>query len=162
MTERNNIRIVHLMDAPGAAAVLACWFVDEWTPWYGPDGLGDAVADLAACCGRDTIPICLVALDGSGKALGTAALRTSSAGDELGVGPWLAALLVAKEQRGRGVGARLIEAIEQEARRLGYAAVYTSTDTAEGLLHRRGWRAIGGTETLKGAATVYCRDLGDA
>ena len=38
----------------------------------------------------------------------------------------------------------LVEAIEAEAQRLGFPALYTSTDTAESLLQRRGWQAVGG------------------
>jgi GNAT superfamily N-acetyltransferase len=157
----SDLRIVHLVDAPEAAPVLARWFVDEWTPWYGPGGAGDADADLAACRSREALPICLVALDGEGAVLGTAALKDESVGSELGVGPWLAAILVGPEHRGRGVATALVAAIEAEARRLGLAAIYTSTDSAGNIMERRGWQAIGATDTLRGSATVYRRLIGD-
>ena len=76
MTGMRDFHIRHLIDAPNAAPALARWFVDEWTPWYGYDGPGDAVADLAACTDPDAIPLCLVALDDSGGVLGTASLRS--------------------------------------------------------------------------------------
>ena len=123
MTDKPNFRIAHLIDAPGAAPVLARWFVAEWGPWYGPGGDGDAEADLAACRVRDALPLCLVALGPGDVVLGTAALRDESVGSELGVGPWLAGLLVAPEHRGRGVGAALVAAIEGEAANLGFAAI---------------------------------------
>lgn len=160
MTGSADFRIVHLADAPDAASTLARWFVAEWKTWYGPGGAGDADADLAACESRDRLPLCLVALDAGGRVLGSAALKTDSAGSELGVGPWLAALLVGPEHRRRGVGSALIAAVEAEARRLGFPAVYISTDTAESLLRRHGWQPVGSTSTLRGPATVYRRRLG--
>lgn len=159
VTARRPIRIVHLRDAPGAAPTLTRWFVAEWGPWYGPDGPGDAEADLAACRGRDALPICLVALDGDGAVLGTAALRSESAGSALAPGPWLAALLVGRDHRGTGVARALVAAIEAEAHRLGFESLYTSTDAGGQRLTRRGWRAVGRTETLRGPVTVYRRDL---
>ncbi len=155
MSDRQNIRIVHLVDVPGAAAVLARWFVDEWTPWYGPDGAGDAEADLAECRSRDELPICLVALDAEDAVLGTAALKYESVGSELGVGPWLAAVLVGAAHRGQGVATALVAAVEDQARRLGFAAIHTSTDGAAGIMERRGWRAFGATRSLRGLVTVY-------
>ncbi len=154
-----TIRIVHLCDAPDAAPILARWFVDEWTPWYGPGGPGDAEADLAACRSRDTLPVCLVALDGDGRVLGTVALKPESVGSELGVGPWLAAFLVGPDHRGRGVGSALVAALEDEARRLGVPCLYTSADAAGGVLARRGWQAMAGSESLRGPVTVFRLDL---
>jgi GNAT superfamily N-acetyltransferase len=153
--------IVHVLDAPEAVPTLARWFVEEWSPWYGPDGPGDAQADLAACSSRSELPICLVALNGDNDALGTAALKSESVGSELGVGPWLAALLVGREYRGKGVGSSLVEAIEGEAYRLGFTSIYTSSENDEILMTRRGWKAIGTTASLKGPITVYRRELQD-
>ena len=100
MTFEQNFRFVHLMEAPEVMPTLERWFTEEWTPWYGPDGPGDAKSDLAACCSRDELPICLVGLNMDGELLGTAALKSESVGSELGVGPWLAAVLVGKDQAG--------------------------------------------------------------
>ncbi len=153
-----DIRIRHLLDVPHAAPTLARWFVAEWAPWYGPEGPGDAAGDLAASASRDALPICLVALGGDGELLGTVALKEESVGSELGVGPWLAALLVGPSHRGRGVGTALIAAIEAEAWRLGFEAIYVSTDVAEDLLRRRGWRPYGTSESLRGEVAVYRLD----
>lgn len=156
-----RFRIVHLVDAPEAASTLARWFVAEWEHWYGPDGPGDAASDLAASRSRDELPLCLVAVSLEGRVLGTAALKTESIGSELGVGPWLAALLVGTPFRGKGIGTALVAAVEREARRLGFGALYTSTDSADGLLLRRGWQAFGTTRSLRGRVTVYRRPLPD-
>ncbi len=156
-----NIHFVHLIDSPDAAPTLAKWFVEEWEPWYGTDGQGDAERDLAECCSKNDLPICLVALDRGGEVLGTAALKTESVGSELGVGPWLAAFLVGKGHRGKGVGTALVEAIEREAHRLGFDSIFTSASTAAGILVRRGWQAFGAAESLRGTTTVYRKQIRD-
>ena len=148
-------QIVHLMDVSEARPLLVRWFIEAWRPWYGPDGEGDAEADLAACIDRDRLPLCLVAIDNDGRPLGTAGLKAESLGSELGTGPWLAAFLVDEAERGRGIGRALIEAIAAEARRLGHKALYTATELPPERLWPRGWQAIGGSESLRGAVTVY-------
>ena len=79
-----DIHIVHLFEVPELAPTLERWFIEEWTPWYGPDGPGDAESDLSACRSRDELPICLVALNVDVEVLGTAALKSESVGSELG------------------------------------------------------------------------------
>jgi GNAT superfamily N-acetyltransferase len=151
------VQIDHLIDVPGAGRTLAEWFVAEWAPWYGPSGPGDAETDLASCASRDQLPICLVArIDG--EIVGTAALRAESAGAELGVGPWLTGLLVAATHRRRGVADGLVAAIENEARRLGFADLYCSVEPQRTLLQRRHWTAFGAASSRRGDLTVYrCR-----
>ena len=153
-----SVRIAHLADTPEAIPVLARWFVEEWEPYYGPAGRGDAEHDLRLCCNRDRIPIALVALDADGAAIGTAALKPDSMDSHRHLGPWLAALLVARDHRGEGVAAALVAAIENEARRLGFTEIYTG---ASGL-RRGGWRPVEGeAPTLRGPVTVYRRDLSE-
>ncbi len=159
MIPDRNIRIIHLSEMPKIAAMLERWFIDEWTPWYGPEGPGDAESDLAACRSRDELPICLVALSIDDELLGTAALKSESVGSEFGVGPWLAAVLVEKDHQGKGVGTALVEAIEKVAIRLGFKSIYTSTDTAMGILERRGWQTFGTTDSLRGTVTIYCKQV---
>ena len=139
--------------------LLARRFVEEYGPYYRPEGPGDAEADLKAARDRDQLPRCLVALDAVGRVLGTIGLRAESVPSHRHLTPWLAALLVAPAHRGRGVGARLIAAIEEEARRLGYQRLYVATDVLTGHIARRGWRAFDHAPTLRGVATVFALHL---
>lgn len=151
-----TLRLLHLCDAPAeTAAELVRRFEAEWAPYYGPGGPGDAARDIAACADKDALPICLVALDPDGTVVGTAALKERSVGEDIAPGPWLAAVLVWPGQRGKGVGRALVAAIEGEARRLGYPALYASTDSAQGILRRRGWTRIGETGSLRGRIQVF-------
>lgn len=155
-----DISTVLLADVPELIPTLIDWFVDEWEPYYGPSGPGDAGADLRDCCNRDVLPIAVLARDEGGTLLGTAALKADSAGSEQGVGPWLAAFVVAPDYRGKGVGTALVAAIETEAARLGFKAIYTSTDTAEGIFKRRGWQMFGDAVSLRGPLKIYRFSVG--
>ncbi|MFZ0613578.1 MAG: GNAT family N-acetyltransferase, partial [Desulfobacterales bacterium] len=53
-----------------------------------------------------------------------------------------AAGLVKPSERGRGIGTQLLAALEREACRLGFQRLYCATNTAESLLHRRGWQLM--------------------
>ncbi|MGI9412267.1 MAG: GNAT family N-acetyltransferase [Hyphomicrobiales bacterium] len=72
-------------------------------------------------------------------------------------GPWLAAFLVGQAHRGQGIGTALVKGIEDEAKRLGIGAIYTSTDSAGGLLERLDWRSFGDTHSLRGPVEIYCK-----
>ena len=153
-------KIVRLADAPSAIPTLTRWFIEEWAPWYGPDGQGHAGADLLACCNRDSLPLAVVALGDNDQVLGTAALKPQSLGSELGYEPWLAAVLVGQPFRRRGIGDMLVGTIETEARRLGHERIYVSTDSAVSLVTRRGWRPTAQhADSLRGRVFIYRLDL---
>jgi predicted N-acetyltransferase YhbS len=156
MTNTSVIR--HLLEVPEVLPVLVRWFVEEWGPYYGPEGPGDAEADLRAARHRDQLPICLVALDAAGDVTGTVALRVESIVSHRHLTPWLAALLVAPEHRRRGIGSALVAAIEGEARRLGHKRLYVGTDESR-FVERRGWRAFDQGSTLRGTTKVYALEL---
>ena len=137
----DGITIALLADHPLATADLQRLFESEWSDYYGPDGPGDAAADLAAFCSRDALPVGVVALH-EGTAIGVAALKAVSIDGYSQFTPWAAAALVAPGWRRRGVGARLIAALEDQARRRGHAAIYTGTASAQSLMRRLDWEYL--------------------
>ena len=148
-------RILPLHQARHAIAPLCRLFVEEWPSWYGPGCDGNAESDLLACCSPDRIPVAFVALDDRGVPVGTAALRRDSLGSELGLGPWLAGLIVAGPWRRMGVGTALVGAVEAHAQRLGVESIYAATDSATCLLLDRGWiRFPTRIESLRGPLDV--------
>jgi len=152
------VNIRDLKEVPEAVPELAAWFEAEWAPHYGPDGPGDAAEDLAECLEVDGLPRCLVALDPDGAVAGTIALKAASISHHQ-LTPWGGAFLVARKCRGRGVGTALVAALEELARTLKFARVYMSTDTALGLLQRRGWCAFDTAPSLRGTVHVCVVDL---
>ena len=100
-------------------------------------------------------------MDVGGTVLGTAALKSDSVGAELGLGPWLAALLVPYEHRHKGIGTALVSAIENEARCLGFDSIFTSTEAAARMIKRRGWTMLEEQAlSLRGPVAVYQKHLG--
>ncbi len=153
------IRITLLVDRPECVPTLTRWFEEEWEPHYGSHGKGDAGADLAECCRSDVLPLALVALDARGNPVGTVALRQSSVGSRPFESPWLAALLVEPGKRRQGVGTLLVAAIVEQARTLGFDALYTSTDAETLLSAQSGWRQLRHETSLRGPVTVYVKRL---
>ncbi|MCG8490272.1 MAG: GNAT family N-acetyltransferase [Sneathiellales bacterium] len=138
----NNLQIDLLADHPEAIPILTAWFEREWTPYYGPEGPGDAESDLRQFCNQTELPIAFVAIL-DGEICGTAALKQESVTTHPHLSPWLAALLVTPEFRRQGIAERLIEAIEKKAKELGFHTIYVGTGegsgTPESALRKRDW-----------------------
>lgn len=155
----SDFHISHLTDTPAAIPALKELFLQEWAAWYGPGGNGDAQIDLTTAAKRNTLPVALVALDSHKRALGCAMLKAQSVGAKLGYGPFLAAFVVRPQARRRGVGSGLVAAIEAVAARLGFSALYGATDSAGGILLRRGWDAIDRAPSSRGDMVIYRLNL---
>lgn len=72
------------------------------------------------------------------------------------LGPWVALLFTELEERGKGIGAKLLQAVEVEAQALSIPVLYLYTFTAQRLYECNGWQEI---ERLpyKGHDTVVMR-----
>ncbi len=149
-----DVRFARLGDAPHLADTLVAWYEREWFEYYGPGGPGDASENVRASMRSDGLPVCLVALDGAGAPMGAVTLRERSF-SHLHLTPWVGALLVEPSHRRKGVGAALVGAAEDEARRLGFETLHMSTDSAHSIAERRGWRAFDTAESGHGLVTVY-------
>ena len=130
-----------LADRPGLIGQIAAGYA-AWSPaWYGPDGPGDAMADLEARAQRGRIPLGLAAVDGD-QAVGAVALAGESMSRGADFGAWLVGLWVAPAHRGQGVGLGLIRAAVGQAAALGIADLRAGTASAAGLFERAGWSRL--------------------
>jgi len=73
------------------------------------------------------IPLSWIALV-DGQLAGTINLIENDDSQRTHLRPWLAALVVAKEFRGQGIGTQLVHTLLTDARRRGFPAVYFGTD----------------------------------
>ncbi len=73
------------------------------------------------------IPLSLVAL-ADGRLAGTVNLIDNDDRKRTHLHPWLAAMVVVEDLRGKGIGTKLVQALLAEARRLGFDSVYFGTD----------------------------------
>jgi len=91
-------------------------------------------------CGENCVPQTFVAIK-DGECVGTVALWNNDLGVRQDLTPWLACLYVAKEHRGQGVAAMLVDYCMAEAKRLGFEQLYLITEL-EGLYEKMGWRFV--------------------
>ncbi len=117
----------------------------RWGEWgHGETSLQTWTDVTAREAGRTDLPITLVALDGSGRALGAVGLGLADGAlteEERQLrGPWLLGLVVRADQRHLGVGRRLVVALEGLARDRGCSEVWVATGSdAREFYQRCGW-----------------------
>jgi GNAT superfamily N-acetyltransferase len=133
-----------LADHIGLVDTLVDWYRQEWEPYYGSRGPGDARADLVSRCKRDELPIGLVALEGN-SICGTAALDRDAT---TGLTPSVVGLLVARDHRGKGIADALVDAAERLALGLRYDELFISTAVLGEMLVRKGWSERGEVDFL--------------
>lgn len=150
--------VARLADHPGALPVLERLFESEWADYYGPKGPGDARRDLLAYSNHDGLPLGLVAFV-DGEPCGIAVLKAESIPALPQLSPWASAGLVAPGCRRRGIGARLIAALEAQARAMGYCEIHSATNTANSLLERLGWDFVARVPHEEGTLAVYRKAL---
>jgi GNAT superfamily N-acetyltransferase len=137
----DTIRIDYLAAHPEALPEIRRWLETEWASYYGASGPGDAEQDVKAYANRGSLPVGIVAFQ-DGRLCGIGALKADSIASHAHLSPWAAAGLVDPSMRGKGIGARLLAALEQEGRTLGFDCIYCGTSTASSLLERCGWELM--------------------
>ena len=147
-----TVRIKHLADHPEVLTTLATWLEAEWPSWYGPEESGDAYADLARYSNHNSLPVGLIAFRDR-ELCGFAALKTDAISGYEGREPWAGAAVVPPELRNHGVGSKLLRALENKARELGYESIFAGTSEAFNLLRRQGWQEQG--QAFHNGADVY-------
>lgn len=153
------ISLAALRHQPQHLATIAGWVHAEW--WAHTDAPVQTIADwLATHLGPDRFPTTIVALEGA-RAIGSVSLHASEAPDRPAYTPYLGALYVVPQHRGRGLGPRLVRAVEEQARELGYRAVYLNANTARHapFYAALGWREIETGYGARGQLAIMQRDL---
>jgi predicted N-acetyltransferase YhbS len=104
------------------------------------------------------VPCAWVALL-DGVPVGSVSLVASNMSTRPDLTPWLAALYVLPDHRGRGVGTALTRRCESEAAIAGYRRLYLYTSRARGYYQRLGWLPIGEDEYEGEGVTVMMREV---
>lgn len=132
----------------------------RWQAFFdGTDRTEDEdAADLLTLLGGDGFEVALVAeLDGA--VVGTCLMVRHELPPAHDLSPWLAGLVVAAEQRKRGIGADLVAAIEAHAIDRGVARIHLYTGTAEPFYARLGWRVAERSIEDEEETVLMVRDL---
>ena len=133
--------LVSLQEQPQHLPTVAGWIHRQW--WSGTRTTPEAIADwLGGHLNDEGFPATFVLLS-DGKPAGPVCLHETEAADRPAYTPYLGALLVKAEHRGRGFGVALLRAAEAHAERLGRAAIYlNAADPVTPFYEARGWRVV--------------------
>jgi GNAT superfamily N-acetyltransferase len=135
------IEIAYLADHPEVIPTLVEWFCAQWPAYYAERMRADITQDFYSEANRTGIPVRLVAFS-DGELAGTITLREQALWDFPEYHPGLGGLLVVERHRSQGIGTELVKAGMQVAREQGYARIFTTTATANGILERLGWQRV--------------------
>jgi GNAT superfamily N-acetyltransferase len=152
------VRVVPLADRPDLVACVAAWGFAQWGHLTPGQTLDQQIEWVRLGLDPSRVPVTFVALDAAQRPAGTATLMFDDIeGDPRN--PWLASVYVPPEARGRGIAKRLVRAVEDGARRLGYARLYLFTASVPQLYAALGWQPRE-TRLYRGEMiTVMDRDL---
>ena len=152
-----DFKIACLFEHQSLIPIIEKHFKKEWHAYYGPEGPGEARADIDSFCNTTILPVGLIALRND-RITGIVSLRekTESQHD---LGPWVTSFYVVPERRGQGVGTRLVHAVECLAQKLGYKKIYARSATAVVFFEKLKWVPF---DTLTHDAeqmTIFLKDL---
>ena len=154
----DNVEVAYLADHADQVVALAAALHAQDREYYGARTPADVAADLVLSLQREALPLALIALR-DGIVLGTATLSYDSITTHPHLGPWLTAFYVRPELRGRGIGRKLVAAIEAVAQRLGFAQLYAGSGRAASLFYRAGWHVLERVSYHGEEIAILCRDL---
>lgn len=153
-----EIRIEALAEHPQHVATLVAMLHGEWgalAHWSDPVAL---TGEIEGRLQTQAAPLALVALDGD-RLVGSVSITL----DELAHHPdkhfWIGDVIVAADQRGRGIGTLMMRAIVAHASHLGMADLYLYTPDQEDYYRKLGWQTIG-RDPANGEDNVIMRHIG--
>ena len=107
----------------------------------------------------DELPVVLVALQ-NGEFAGTASLiADDELPDAIEPGPWVAAVYVADEYRGQGIGTALVGQLQHRARALGISEIFLYTENGMPWYEAMGWKQLRTAELSGHDVTVMSLDV---
>lgn len=148
-----HVVIRPLEERPGAAALLAEWFMAEWPEYHRGKTLGDVSSMFRL---RDTQQTFIAELDG--EIIGTVALRNSWSDAPDIHTPWVGGLFVQPSQRGHGVAMALVDRACSHAFANGHEAVHIAVRDGADSYEQRGWALVGTMKAGRESVTVLRRD----
>ena len=121
----------------------------RWTEWGHPpepESLDWWVDVTAREAGHDNLPVTWVAIDLLGEAIGAVGLGKFDIEERRDRSPWVLGMIVTAQQRGLGIGTRLMGALEAWTRGNGYSQIWVATGGPAVDFYRKcGWEL---TETF--------------
>jgi predicted N-acetyltransferase YhbS len=157
-----SVEIEYLADHRDAMPIIAGWIFDEWSFLYPDQTIESVEGFLRERLHKRVLPLTLVAFKDK-KPVGTVSLKKFEIETRRDMTPWIASLYVQKQCRGKGIGTRLMKAIEEKAARLDIKKLYLFTANP-GLVDRfysnLGWKTEKKTRYHSYMVTIMKKDIG--
>jgi GNAT superfamily N-acetyltransferase len=153
-----GMKITYLANHPEHVSTVAQWVMDEWGHEFPGTTLESLEEKFRGHLNRNAIPLTLLAMDGD-RPLGTASLVFHDMKDRQDLSPWLAAVYVLPEQRGRGIGAKLVKSVELLAANLEVEKLYLFTPDQESFYIRMSWSVLERTTYREKDVVIMVKEL---
>lgn len=134
------MEIVNLKEEPKHLPVLAEWHHKEWSDLNPGETIEQRIERMQAYLNESFVPSTFIAKDGA--LLGSAAIVAHDMETKPDLSPWLASVFVAPEQRGKGLGARLVLHVMNEAKTRGIDTLYLFTPDKVPFYQKLGWKIM--------------------
>lgn len=135
------MEIIDLRQAPQHIPTISKWHFDEWG-YLNPDKtLEYRIERMQRYIADNPIPSMLIAVEGD-AVLGTAALVEADMDSHPELTPWLASVYIRHDQRGRGLGKQLVQALMDLANQQRLEKLYLFTPDQAGFYAKLGWKML--------------------
>lgn len=135
------MEIIDLRQAPQHIPTIARWHFDEWGYLNPGKTLDQRIERMQRYLVDSPIPSMLIAVEGE-EILGTAALVESDMDSHPELTPWLASVYIQADQRGRGLGKQLVQALMDFAGQQGLPHLYLFTPDQDAFYAKLGWQYL--------------------
>ncbi|MBY6187350.1 GNAT family N-acetyltransferase [Marinobacter hydrocarbonoclasticus] len=132
------MNLMPLSAYPDVLSTIARWHFDEWGRLYPGETLADFERGLEASMESGAVPGTWLLMDGE-EVVATASLLHTDMSSNPDFSPWLANVYVRPDQRGKGLGARVVTEVMHLAHRFGLEALYLFTEDQQAFYQRLGW-----------------------
>lgn len=135
------MEIIDLRKAPQHIPTIARWHFDEWGYLNPGRSIEYRIERMQRYIADNSIPSMLIAIDGD-EVLGTAALVEADMDSHPELTPWLASVYIREDQRGLGLGKKLVQALMDFAGQQNLEHLYLFTPDQSGFYAKLGWKII--------------------
>lgn len=156
--ENRNVKIVSVRERPEIIPCAIDYVASKWTDAAGRILYEDCISHTAGA--ENALPNWFLA-ENNGKIIGCAGLIPNDFISRMDLMPWLCALFVEENERGRGIGGLLIHECMEYALENGFRNVYLCTDHI-GYYERYGAKYMGtGYHPWNESSRIYKLECGN-
>ncbi|WP_246651696.1 GNAT family N-acetyltransferase [Rhizobium laguerreae] len=156
MVAGTPVTIEYLERFPNFISICASWSFGQWG--CQSNGSYEQTRGEFEASTKSSMPLTLVAIENA-LPVGMVTLADRDFDGKSHLSPWLKSLFVHPFHRKKGIARLLIERLEHEASCLGCKSLYLTTEDAQLLYEKSGWRAIDHVQTSYGEAALMKKAL---